>query len=151
MKLSFLLLFSLCLNTFMYAQAEVDEEKITRACLNYIEGFYEGDSTKLVSSVMPRLHKMGFWKNRGTGEYAFDSYMTFQQAKDYANNVKRDKKFASEKAPKVVEVLDIMNHIAAAKITAWWGTDYLLLAKVGDKWMIEQALWEGPLDRKSVK
>jgi hypothetical protein len=36
------------------------------------------------------------------------------------------------------------NTIASAKVTAWWGIDYVLLSKQGDKWIIEQVLWEGP-------
>jgi phosphohistidine phosphatase SixA len=43
-----------------------------------------------------------------------------------------------------VEVLDIGNHIASAKVTAIWGIDYMLLSKDDGKWMIEQVIWEGP-------
>ena len=46
-----------------------------------------------------------------------------------------------------VEVLNIGKTIAAAKVTAWWGIDYILLSKRGDVWMIEQVLWEGPLEK----
>ena len=42
---------------------------------------------------------------------------------------------------------DIMNSIAAAKVTAWWGVDYILLSKQKEQWMIEQVLWEGPLQQ----
>ncbi|NNK81307.1 MAG: hypothetical protein HKO93_07400, partial [Flavobacteriales bacterium] len=56
--------------------------------------------------------------------------------------------FPDDAAPMEVEVLDVMNHIAAAKVTAWWGYDYILLSKEGDKWMIEQVLWEGPLNNR---
>ncbi len=71
--------------------------------------------------------------------------MTWRQALDYAKSVMEKKNFAKEDAPKKVEVLDILNAIASAKVTAWWGTDYILLSKQDDKWMIEQVLWEGPL------
>ena len=54
------------------------------------------------------------------------------------------KSFAKPDAPKKVEVLDIGNTIASAKVTAWWGIDYVLLSKQTDKWVIEQVLWEGP-------
>jgi hypothetical protein len=70
--------------------------------------------------------------------------MTFRAALDYAKNVMAKKNFAKADAPKKVEVLDVMNTIAAAKVSAWWGVDYILLAKQGGKWMIEQVLWEGP-------
>jgi len=42
-------------------------------------------------------------------------------------------------------VLDVMNAIASAKVTGWWGYDYILLSKQNDKWMIEEVLWKGPL------
>lgn len=33
---------------------------------------------------------------------------------------------------------------AAAKVTAWWGTDYLQLAKYDGQWMIVHVLWQSP-------
>jgi hypothetical protein len=130
--------------TVEFATAQ-EKEKIERACLNYIEGFYEGDSIKLIASLKPSLYKFGYWKNQNTGNYDPDGQMTYNQALAYARNVLNKKNFAKPGAPKSVVVLDMMNSIAAAKITAWWGVDYVLLAKQGDKWMIEQVLWEGPL------
>ena len=61
-----------------------------------------------------------------------------------AQDVKRffEKKYiAKAVAPKKAEVLDVINTIAAAKVIAWWGVDYILLAKQNDKWMIDQVLW----------
>jgi hypothetical protein len=122
-----------------------DKEKIERACMNYIEGFYEGDTTKLITSLKPTMYKIGYWKNNNSGNYDFDGQMTYRQALDYAKNVLAKKNFAKPDAPRTVVVLDVMNSIASAKVTAWWGVDYILLSKQGDKWMIEQVLWEGPL------
>ena len=121
-----------------------EKEKVERACMNYIEGFYEGDSVKLITSLKPSLHKIGYWKNKNTGVYDFDGQMTYREALDYAKNVLAKKNFAKSDSPKKVEVLDIGNTIASAKVTAWWGIDYVLLSKQGDKWIIEQVLWEGP-------
>ncbi|HMK18813.1 MAG TPA: nuclear transport factor 2 family protein [Chitinophagaceae bacterium] len=121
-----------------------EKEKVERACMNYIEGFYEGDSVKLITSLKPSLHKIGYWKNKNTGVYDFDGQMTYREALDYAKNVLAKKNFAKSDSPKKVEVLDIGNTIASAKVTAWWGIDYVLLSKQGDKWVIEQVLWEGP-------
>lgn len=140
------LLFSFLLVSQIQAQTE-SQQLVERACLDYLEGFYEGDTTKLTRSLNPTLHKFGFWKNKESGEYEFDSYMSFDQAKAYANNVREKQRFAKADAPKKVEVLDIMNQIASAKVTAWWGTDYLLLSRRNGKWMIEQVIWEGPLEK----
>jgi hypothetical protein len=128
--------------TFTHAQ----ESGVEKACMNYIEGFYEGDTAKLKACLQPSLNKFGFWKDKTTGEYNQVDYMSYDQALAFAENVKAKKNFAKADAPKVVEVLNMGNSIAAAKVTAWWGIDYILLSKRGDKWMIEQVLWEGPYE-----
>lgn len=129
------------------AQEVLDKQKIEEVCLNYLDGFYNGDSLKIINSLKPSLYKFGYWKNRETGKYEADGHMTFRQAVDYSKRVLEKKSFAKSDAPKSVEVLDVMNHIAVAKITAWWGYDYLLLSRSKDSWIIEQVLWEGPLKR----
>ncbi len=129
------------------ASAQTEKEKVTQACLNYIEGFYEGDTTKLIESLKPTLYKFGYWKDKNSGRYGPDGHMTYRQALDYAKSVAEKKSFAKPGAPREVEVLDILNTIASAKVKAWWGYDYILLAKQDDKWMIEQVLWEGPLQK----
>jgi len=139
-KLIFLSLAFTAVN-YLFAQ---EKEKIERACLNYIEGFYEGDTTKLIAALKPSMHKIGYWKNKNTGVYDFDGQMTYRGAMDYAKDVMTKKNFAKPDAPKKVEVFEVGNTIASAKVTAWWGIDYVLLSKQGDKWIIEQVLWEGP-------
>lgn len=137
-------LFLICFFT-KFSIAQDNRQNIERACLDYIEGFYEGDTLKLIRSIKPSLYKFGYWKNKTSGIYQPDGQMTFTEAITYARNVNAKKKFAKEGSAKKVEVLDIMNSIASAKVTAWWGVDYVLLSKQGDKWMIEQVLWEGQL------
>jgi Putative lumazine-binding len=130
-----------------FAAAQEAKEKVERACLDYIEGFYEGDTVKLIRSLDPSLYKFGYWKNKNTNLYEPDEHMTFSEALTYAKKVMEKKSFPKPGAPKKVEVLDIMNTIAAAKVTAWWGVDYVLLSKQGGQWMIEEVLWEGPLEK----
>lgn len=129
------------------AQSETQKAKVEKACMNYIEGFYEGDVSKLQESLQPKLYKFGFWKNKESGEYMEEKPMTYDDALAYAKNVLEKKRFANPKAQKIVEIFDIGHSIAAAKVTAWWGIDYMLLSKRGDKWMIEQVIWEGPLEK----
>ena len=138
------LIFCLVLFSAAKFSSAQEKDKIERACLNYIEGFYEGDTSKLIVSLKSSLYKIGYWKNKSTGVYDFDGQMTYREALDHAKNVMAKKNFAKPDAPKKIEVLDIGNTIASAKVTAWWGIDYVLLSKQGDKWVIEQVLWEGP-------
>ncbi|HEV7780672.1 MAG TPA: nuclear transport factor 2 family protein [Chitinophagaceae bacterium] len=137
---------ALCLFT-RFSHAQDTKEKVERACLDYIEGFYEGDTSKLIRSLKPSLYKFGYWKNDKTGKYEPDGQMTYHEAINYAKKVFEKKNFPKAGAPKKVEILDIMNAVAAAKVTAWWGIDYILLAKQDGEWKIEQVLWEGPLQK----
>jgi len=122
-----------------------DRSGVERACLDYIEGFYEGDTAKLIRSLQPSLYKIGYWKNTQSGKYEYDGQMTYREAIDYARKVGEKKAFAKPDAPKKVEILDMMHTIASAKVTAKWGVDYILLAKQGETWKIGQVVWEGPL------
>ncbi len=65
---------------------------------------------------------------------------------DYTKGVMEKKRFAKADAPKNIVILDQEEQVACAKLTAWWGIDYLLLAKHDGKWMIEQVLWQGPIE-----
>lgn len=133
----------LCLFT-KFSIAQDDKKKVERACLNYLEGFYEGDTTKLIASLKPTLYKIGFWKDEKSDNFKFAGQMSYRKALDYAKNVLAKKDFPKVDAPKKVDVIDVMNAIAVAKVSAWWGYDYLLLSKLDNKWMIEEVIWEGP-------
>lgn len=54
-----------------------------------------------------------------TRKYRIDGQITFQQALNYSKGALKTKKFASKSALRKVEILDISNHIASTKITAW--------------------------------
>lgn len=143
-----LILLLFCMLTYTsIAQKSEDKKGVETACYNYIDGFYQGDTTKLEAALSPTLYKMGYWKDDKEGAYRHAGHMSYDKAMTYAKNVLKEKKFPKKDAPRHVEILNMGNHIAAAKITAWWGIDYALLSKSSGKWMIEQVLWEGPLDK----
>jgi hypothetical protein len=145
MKKILIIVWFASLSQFTFAQ---EKDKIIKTCMNYLEGFYEGDTAKLIAALKPSLYKIGYWKNKDSDKYDPDGQMTYGEALVYARRVMEKKNFTKSDAPKKIEVLDIMNTIAAAKVTAWWGVDYVLLSKQGDNWIIEEVLWEGPLEKK---
>lgn len=148
MKTIFSLLFSFMIISGAFAQDNSAEEAVIRASMNYLEGFYEGDTLKLKESLSPQLLKFGYWKDRETGQYGDKDFMTFEQAVQYAKRVFDSGNHPPESAPKEAVVLDMMDKIAVTKVTAWWGYDYLLLSKEDGKWIIHQVIWQGPLQRK---
>ena len=120
-----------------------DRAGVERAALDYIEGFYEGSEEKLLRSLHTDLNKFGFAPRSPDAEY--QRYpMTFDEALAYARNVRESGNHPGPDAPKEVEILDVMDQMAAAKVTAWWGMDYLLMARYDGEWKIVQVLWQSP-------
>jgi hypothetical protein len=144
MKIQLSIFLSLSLISASFAQT-ASTESIRRAALDYLEGFYQGDTVILKRSLAPNVYKYGYWLDKKTGKYGGEQ-MTFRQAVDYAKNVMAKKRFPKPDAPKGVVILDEEEQVAVAKVTAWWGIDYLLMAKHEDKWMIEQIIWQGPIE-----
>jgi hypothetical protein len=122
-----------------------DREAVIRAATDYLEGFYEGDTVKLARALRADMSKYGFWGD-STGKYAGER-MTFAEAIDYGKKVKARNRPVPVNWPKEVTVFEVQDQTASAKVTAWWGTDYLLLGKYDGKWMISDILWQGPLKK----
>ena len=147
MKTLFTTLF-LCFSFTILAQDLSDKAQIEATLNNYIDGFYQGDTTKLKAALKPRLYKFGYWKSKKTGNYEYYKQLTYENALKMAQKNKEEGKIRTETKMRSVKVLEISNHIAAAKVTGAWGLDYMLLSKDDGKWMIEQVIWEGPFEDK---
>jgi phosphohistidine phosphatase SixA len=125
------------------APSAADSAAVRRAVLDYVEGFYEGDSTRFVRSVRPDVFKYGFWRPRDSTTYQGEQ-MKFAEFHVYANRVKASGRKAPPTTRKDVTLFDVQDRTASAKLTAYWGTDYLLLGKFGDTWMVSSVLWQSP-------
>lgn len=140
------LLFSLfvLISFYSFSQDKSDRAQIETTLNTYIDAFYKGDTTKLKEAIKPRLNKFGYWKNKETGAYEYYAHMSYDKAMDFVQRMKDEGRSRDENKIRTVDVLDIGNHVASAKVIASWGIDYVLLSKDNDKWMIEQVIWEGP-------
>lgn len=123
--------------------ANADREGVRRAVLDYVEGFYEGDSTKHVRSIRPEVFKYGFFIPRDSSKYQ-GQQMTWSGFHNYTRNVRTNNRPAPANAPKDIVIYDVLDQTASAKLTAYWGIDYLLLAKYDGKWMVTHVLWQTP-------
>jgi broad specificity phosphatase PhoE len=137
-------LFFIFLSYFGVSQVSIDKAAIETTLNNYIDAFYKGDTIKLKAAITPKLYKFGYKKDETSGEYNFYAQMNFKDAMAFVTKMKAEGRTRDENKIRKVEVLDIGNHIASAKVTAVWGIDYMLLSKDNGKWMIEQVIWEGP-------
>jgi hypothetical protein len=124
-------------------QQSSDREAVHRAAMDYIEGFYEGDSTKLMRSVRPDVFKYGYFVPRDSTRYK-GQQMTWPEFLAFARNVKKSGRVRPATDPKEVQIYEVLDQTASVKVTAYWGIDYLLLARHDGKWMISHVLWQSP-------
>ena len=126
------------------AQTSADTAGVRRAALDYVEGFYEGDSTKHVRSVRPDVFKYGFWLPRDSTRYRGEQ-MPWPEFLSYTRRMRSRGATTPATAPKEIVLLDVLDQTAAVKVTATWGIDYLLVGKYDGRWMISSVLWQsGP-------
>lgn len=121
------------------ANPAADKAAVYQAALDYVEGVYEVNPSKIEKSVHPNLTKYGFMR-RPTGEYGPPGQMTYQQLLGVAASWNKDGK--RDLSIKKVEVLDVLDQTAVAKVTAQWGIDYMQLAKYDGQWKIINIIWQ---------
>ena len=117
-----------------------EHEAIKQVILDYVEAIYKVDPSRIEESVHADLTKRGFFKENEATEYTLIT-MTFTQTVELARRYNKDSKMP-EDAPKDITIFDATDQIANAKLIAWWGTDYIHLAKYNSKWKIVNILWQ---------
>ncbi|NNE16211.1 MAG: hypothetical protein HKN51_14600 [Saprospiraceae bacterium] len=146
MKKSILML--LCLFSIQHILISQDHTKdvigVKAACVDYINTFYNADTTLAYKSVHESLRKTGFYFKDEKNHYSQQLEMPFENLIDLAKrwNAKGDKTDAN--SPKEVEIFEVSDKTAVAKVTAVWGIDYMSLMKIKGKWMIVNVLWQSP-------
>ena len=138
MKNNILTILLLLLTASVFAQSAAEKKAVEKAILNYVEAFYEGDTTKAYESVAPYLAKRGYYMRNGAEA---EATMSFEQLVRLSQRWKNTKSITAA-SPKKITVFDVLDKIATAKVEAEWGIDYFHLAKVGGKWTIINVLWQ---------
>ena len=110
--------------------------------LDYVEGIYEVDSTRIERSVHPELRKRGYWYSEKDSKYLDDLDMTYEQLVSLAAGWNKSGERANAESPKEIDIYDINDRTASAKLTAEWGIDYFHLANMDGKWKIVNVLWQ---------
>ena len=117
-----------------------DRAAVHQAALDYVDAIYKSDVTLIERSVHPQLTKRGFWRDDPSKPWGPQTTMTYEQLLNVAKtwNAKKDRDLSIKK----IEVLDVLDQTAVAKITANWGIDYMQLAKYDGQWKIINIVWQ---------
>jgi hypothetical protein len=134
----FLLLWTMPM--LLRAQTPSDSAAIRTAALDYVEGWYAGNATRMARAVHPELVKRIVVEDTTTRK----SVLQNMGASALVNGTRRGygKTTPKERQEKEVSILDIFGNAATAKsVMADW-VDYMHLAKVDGRWVIVNVLWE---------
>ena len=144
MKFAVSLVFAFVFFTALNGSAQSsDRDLVSQAVEDYVDALYLVQPEKITRSVHPGLTKKGYWRKTETEPYGPEQTMTFQQLFDLAGKWNANGKLP-ENAPRKIEIFDVQDQTASAKLTAQWGTDYFQLARYNGKWMIVNVLWQSP-------
>jgi len=118
-----------------------DSAGVRSAVLDYVEGIYLADTARIVRSVRPELAKRGYWIPRNQTAYANEP-MTFAELINVAKTWNSNRQRNPDSMVKEIQILDLLDQTASAKLVAQWGIDYFHLAKYDGRWMIVNVLWQ---------
>jgi Putative lumazine-binding len=135
-SLSWLLL----IGTPLAAQSPADSSAIRSTALDYVEGWYEGNVTRMSRALHPELVKRIVVTDTTTGK----SVLQNMGASALVNGARHGygKSTPRERQQKEVTILDIFGHAASVKATMADWIDYMQVAKVDGRWVIVNVLWE---------
>jgi hypothetical protein len=141
-----LLLLFFCFS-ISYSQTVSDSIAIRATALNYVEGWYEGNETRMAAALHPDLAKRIVKAKKDS--MGTTNVLEQMGAEQLINGTKRGfgKNTPKENQIKNVIILDIFQNTASvrAEMSGW--IDYMHMAKWNGEWKIINVLWE--LKRKN--
>lgn len=132
------------------APNKADEAAVRQAVLDYVEGVYNVDPSRIERSVHPKLAKIGFYRSATDATYRTGNGMTFDGLIEVAKTWNKNGKLRKD-APKEITLFEVLDQVATAKLVAEWGIDYFHLAKFDGKWLIVNVIWQSPPKQASQK
>lgn len=121
------------------ALAGADEDAITKAALDYCEGWYTGDAERMEGCLHPELAKR-IVRTDANGRSRLDNMGAMRLVQ--AVRAGRGKNTPKDQQQKDIEILDVYGNVAAVKAVMSGWIDYMHLAKTDGKWLIVNVLWE---------
>ena len=136
--LAFLLVIALTPRA-LTAQAAADSAAIRATALDYIEGWYTGDATRMERALHPELAKRIVQTDpQGHSRLGQQSAMTLVSStrRGGGTDIPADKRKSD------VRILDMYGNAASVRIQAASWVDYLHMARSNGRWVIVNVLWE---------
>lgn len=116
-----------------------DEAAIVQTILDYFEGWFDGDATRMERALHPALAKRSL-DPRGTGEDTLDETSAQWMIEATAQGIGKSRD-VGERGIRV-RVDDVTGSMAAVTVHSTVYTEYVHLARTGQGWKIVNTLWK---------
>lgn len=121
------------------AQTQADSAAIRATALDYIQGWYTGDATRMERALHPELAKRIVQRDT-LGRERLEQMSAMSLVQGTRNGYGKSTPEADRHDG--VRILDIYRNAASARVDASSWIDYLQLAKWRGRWVIVNVLWE---------
>ena len=118
-----------------------DVMAITATARDYIEGWLDGDEARMRRCLHPDLVKRTIYRDPATDDWRLgdpadaETMVGWTRAGEGRTAVAEERTFE-------ITIDDVFRHIATVRVLSTPYMDYLHIAKLGDRWLIVNALWE---------
>ncbi len=121
--------------------ARDDREAIAAVARDYIEGWLDGDEGRMRRCLHPELVKRTIVRDPASGDWRLGRPADAEMMVGWTREGDGRTAIPRERAFEIV-VEDVFRHIASVKVLSHPFTDYLHIAKLDDRWLIVNVLWE---------
>ena len=121
------------------AQTAADSAGIRATALDYIDGWWSGDSQRMSSSLHPELVKRIRSSAPGTREW-IDNQGASRLVDGTARGGGRETPTGDRRSD--VRILDIFQNTASVRVDAGGWIDYMHMVRWNNRWVILNVLWE---------
>lgn len=119
-----------------------DREAVERAVRDYVESIEQARPELIDRSVHPKLVKFGYYR-AAPGAEVQPMPMDFAALREIARTFK-DAGHVPDNPTHSIEIYEVLDRTAAAKLVGFWGSDYIHLVKEDGRWLILHVLWQSP-------
>ena len=118
-----------------------DLEAITAVARDYVEGWFDGDEARMRRCLHPELVKRTIHRDPATGDWRLGRPADAEMMVGWTRAGEGRTAVAEERAFEIT-IENVFRHVASVRVLSSPYMDLLHIAKIGDRWLIVNVLWE---------
>ncbi len=123
------------------AAAADDEQAVRDTITDYVMGFYEADPDRVQGSIHPDLAKRWVCDDFWGQPFEWLEPITYEEMRPLAIYFNAGGGFDPATARKDIEIYEVSDTVASAKLTGQIWFDYFHLVKIDGEWDVINVLW----------